>query len=83
MRAAASDRTSPWRATALGPYIAWITRRMALFDVTKRRCDHESCSMNPIFGVKSSQIPLCCKQHAENVMVDVKNRRCGREDCSK
>ncbi|CAN0588986.1 unnamed protein product, partial [Laminaria digitata] len=45
-------------------------------------CSHNSCTRQPSFSLVGRKTAAYCKQHAENGMVDVRNKRCLHDSCT-
>ena len=49
---------------------------------SKSRCIFNGCNRFPSYNVKNSKIPLFCKKHKLENMIDVKNKKCIFENCN-
>ena len=48
------------------------------------RCQqNQKCQTSATFNVKGSKKPVFCKQHAEDGMVDARNKRCSKGSCKR
>ena len=45
-----------------------------MVNVVRRRCLRDTCTGQPTFNTKGSKITDYCKRHADDGMVDVRNK---------
>eukprot|EP00903_Cladosiphon_okamuranus_P017912 g16483.t1 len=46
------------------------------------KCNHAGCNIHASFNEEGSKVALFCGKHAEDGMVDVRNKRCKHEFCT-
>jgi hypothetical protein len=46
-------------------------------------CNFENCKKKSTFNYRNEKIPIFCKDHSLDGMIDVKNKRCNHTDCEK
>lgn len=51
--------------------------------INNRKCDHENCDKQPVFGDPATGDASYCKTHAPEGYIDVRNKRCIVDDCDK
>ncbi|CAN0538706.1 unnamed protein product, partial [Scytosiphon promiscuus] len=51
--------------------------------VYPKRCSHHTCATRPGFNFEGKMTPMVCKKHAEVGMIDVSNKLCSHDSCTR
>ncbi len=45
-------------------------------------CAHPDCTTRPSYNIEGSTVPLFCREHKSDDMVDVRHKMCAHPDCT-